>query len=318
MQPTAAKSTPSPSVSPSAIPGDLPLSRVSFSCRLPISIPVDPGVFKNAFIAFPSSSVTIDPTGNNGRYFDRAFSRWLPVGRQAVSPDGTHYAFTVLGEQQDQFVIHIVDVGSGKDQIFPITAGAAGIMPQNIVLDYAAEGIYLVQAFEGPIPGMWLFDPSTGSLHLMTKVLVQVSVGGSIFWFGVVNPADPKPVRGIMRVEPDQIWRLDLKSGRQIIWLDRPGTGLQVIGIDARGRPLTRAVHDGRNNLDPTAELVLSLDDATQRSVYKGPIAASLSGGITDDHGVWLGSPQGIYLYSDTGGLQKVSDQPGYPANGCF
>jgi hypothetical protein len=33
---------------------------------------------------------------------------------------------------------------------------------------------------------------------------------------------------------------------------------------------------------------------------------------------VWFGSPQGIYLYSDAGGLQKVSDQPGYPANGCF
>jgi hypothetical protein len=317
VQPTAAKITPSPTQSTSPIPGDLPLSSVSFSCRLPIFNSLDTRAVKNAFISFPSRSVTIDPTGNGGFYFDRAFSTWLPVGRQAVSPDGTHYAFTAQG-QQDQFAIHVVDVASGMDQTFPINASAAGIMPQNFVFDYAAEGIYLVQALEGPIPGMWLFDPTTGSIRLMTKVLVQVSVGGGIFWFGALNPADPNPVRSRMRVESDQIWRLDLKVGRQIIWVDRPGTGLVVIGVDRQGRPLTSAVHDGRNYLDPTAELLLSLDDATQRSIYKGPIAASLSGGITDDHGVWFGSPQGIYLYSDAGGLQKVSDQSGYPANGCF
>ena len=321
VQPTAAKSTPSPDqiASPSPIPGDLPLSRLSFSCRLPIWIPppadgqVHPA--KNAFVAFPSRSVTIDPTGNDGRYFDRAFSRWLPVRREAVSPDGTHYAFAT--PQADKSVIHVVDVASGKDREFPI-GSVADFADRANVFDYSAEGIYLVQAFEGPIAGMWLFDPATGSLRLVTKVLVQFSAGGGIFWFAVLNPADPNPVRSIMRVESNQIWRLDLKSGRQIIWLDRPGTGLWVVGLDARGRPLTTAVHDGRNYLDPTAELLLSLDDATQRSIYKGPIAASLSGGITDDHGVWFGSPQGIYLYSDAGGLQKVSDQPGYPANGCF
>jgi hypothetical protein len=317
MQPTAAKSSPSPRVSPSPIPGDLPLSPVSFSCRLPIFNSLDPRAVKNAFITFPSGSVAVDRTANGSFYFDRAFSKWLPVGRQAVSPDGTHYAFTTQG-QQDQFAIHVVDVANGKDQTFPITASAAGIMPQNLVFDYATEGIYLVQAFEGPIPGMWLFEPATSSLRQVTKVLVQVSVGGGIFWFGALNPGDPNPVRSRMRVESDQIWRLDLKAGRQIIWLDRPGTGLVVIGVDRQGRPLTSAVHDGLNFRDPTAELLLSLDDATQRSVYKGPIAASLSGGITDDHGVWFGSPQGIYLYSDAGGLQKVSDQPGYPANGCF
>ena len=190
-------------------------------------------------------------------------------------------------------------------------------MAPPIDFGYATEGIYLVQAFEGPIPGMWLFEPATGSLRQVTKVLVQVSVGGGIFWFGALNSADPKPVRGHMRVESNQIWRLDLKAGREIIWVDLPGTGLNVIGVDRQGRPLTRAVHDAINP-DPTAELLLSIEDAKQRSVHKGPIAATLSGGITDDHGVWFGSPQGIYLYSDAGGLQKVSDQPGYPANGCF
>jgi hypothetical protein len=147
---------------------------------------------------------------------------------------------------------------------------------------------------------------------------VEVNAGRGIFWFDALNPADPHPVMSIMRILPDQIWRLELKSGHQVIWLDRPGTGVHVIGIDAHDRPLISAVHDGRNSLDPTAELLLSLDDAKQQSIYKGAIAASLTGGITDQHGVWFGSAQGIYLYSDEAGLQKVSNQRGAPANGCF
>jgi len=323
-QPVAAKSSPSPiaTASTSPIPGDLPLSRLSFSCRLPIVIPPPADgqshPSTDAFLAFPSTSVTTDPTGNGGFSFDRAFSKWLPVSREAVSPDGTHYAFGDLGQQQGQFVIHIVDIASGHDHAFPIDANVAGFNVQPLIFDYATEGIYLGQAFEGSVSGLWLFDPATGSIHQVTKLSVEVNAGRGIFWFDELNPADPNPVRSAMRVMPDQIWRLELSSGHQVIWLDRPGTGVHVIGIDAHDRPLIRAVHDGYNNLDPTAELLLSLDDAKQQSIYKGAIAASLSGGITDDHGVWFGSQQGIYLYSDSGGLQKVSDQPGTLANGCF
>jgi hypothetical protein len=323
-QPVAAKSSPSAvaAASPSPIPGDLPLSRLSFSCRLPIVIPppADGQTHhsQNGFLAFPSTSVTIDPKGNDGRSFDRAFSKWLPVGREAVSPDGTHYAVGEIGQQQGQFVIHIVDVATGQDHAFPINVSAAGFDVQPVVFDYAAEGIYVGQAFEGPVPGLWLFDPATGSIHQVTKVSVEVNAGRGIFWFDYLNPADPNPVRSVMRILPDQIWRLELKSGHQVIWLDRPGTGVHVIGIDTHDRPLISAVHDGRNNLDPTAEILLSLDDAKQQSIYKGPIAASLFGGITDEHGVWFGSSQGIYHYSDADGLQKVSNQPGTPANGCF
>jgi hypothetical protein len=35
-------------------------------------------------------------------------------------------------------------------------------------------------------------------------------------------------------------------------------------------------------------------------------------------HGIWFGSLDGIYLYAQAHGLVKVSNQPGYPANGCI
>src|SRR5260370_8837548 len=111
------------------------------------------------------------------------------------------------------------------------------------------------------MPGMWLFDPSTGSIRAVTKVLVQVSGGGGIFWFGALNSADPNPVRGRVRVESNQIWRLDLNAGREIIWVDRPGTGLNVIGIHAHARPLTRALRDPIHHPHPAPDLLPPLAD---------------------------------------------------------
>src|SRR5258708_15661874 len=123
-QPTAGKSTPIPSPSRNPIPGDLPLSSVSFTCRLPIFNSLDPSAVKNAFISFPSRSVTIDPSGNGGFFFDRAFSKWLPVRREAVSPDGTHYASVLPDLKQWRAIIQIVYVASGREAACPISPPA--------------------------------------------------------------------------------------------------------------------------------------------------------------------------------------------------
>ncbi len=50
-----------------------------------------------------------------GRYFDRAYSRWLPVSRIHVSPDGSHYAYAdrAVAEQQNppaRATMHVVAV----------------------------------------------------------------------------------------------------------------------------------------------------------------------------------------------------------------
>jgi hypothetical protein len=63
---------------------------------------------------------------------------------------------------------------------------------------------------------------------------------------------------------------------------------------------------------------MLALDPTTHMTIYKGTLVETLGGAISDSHGIWFGSPQGIYLFTSAGGLQKVSNQPGYPANGCL
>src|SRR5260370_33291271 len=83
----------SPSPSPSPSPFDLPLTTVGFSCRLPIVTPDIHG----EFVSFPSGSMRIHPQAQAlasrfAFYYDRAVSRWLPVQREAIAPDGKRYA----------------------------------------------------------------------------------------------------------------------------------------------------------------------------------------------------------------------------------
>ena len=307
----------SPAASP--VPGDLPLSRVSFSCRLPIYMQRgyegSPDFARQgAFLTFPAASMAIDNNGTGGAYFDRAFNRWLPVTRESVSPDGAHYAYANPADD----MLHVVDVVGGNERTFSLNAIGA-----NYVFNYGADGIYMTLGFEG-LHGLWLVNPASGSVRETayatpppggaTGINPQASAGGGIFWVGEVNPADPNPQKSPVSLGPDQIVRLDFASGHRIIWIYREGISLFVIGLDAGGRPLIVS-SDGT---EARTELLIALDQGSQRSIFKGALLMTLNGAIADSHGVWFGSPQGTYLYSDAGGLQKVSNQPGYPANGCF
>jgi hypothetical protein len=331
---TIAVATPSPIQSATASPqpsptpvADLPLTKVDFSCRLPLSISVSGAGIptENGFVSFPSGALTIDPAGKGGAYFDRAFSRWLPVARDAVAPDGAHYAYVDLGDQ-GIFNVHVVDVRTGTDHI--LREKGTGFSFQPFVLDYASEGIYIGQGFERIQPGLWLVTPSTGVIRKVSNINgLQVGAGGGVFWSGEFNPADPNPIQvpSSAGTLADQIDRVDIRSGSQVAWLYRPGKGVTVVGLDIHGRPLI-AVYSAQAQVPPktdpidhsASELLIALDSKTQRTIYKGQLVESLSGAISDSHGVWFGSPQGIYLYSDARGLQKVSDQLGSPANGCF
>jgi hypothetical protein len=323
--PVVSSSSPStPSISPIPI-ADLPLSTVAFSCRLPIY--TEGTVIEDSFISFPEDTISPSPVASGGLYFDRAYSRWLPVTRSAVSPDGTGYAYIEMGDN-GVFSVHLVSVQSGKDISFPETASASGFGAQPQVFDYSADGIYLTQAFEHVWAGVWLFQQPAGSIHQVTDIEVpEVSAGSGVFWYGAVNPADPSPfsTRSSAGILPDEVNRIDIKTSQRSQWLYRAGLGLEVMGVDTAGRPLIRVFAPGGGGIankdffdHSASELLLGLNPTSQRSIYKGQLVETLGNPIADSHGVWFGSEQGIYLYTSSGALIKVSDHPGYPANGCF
>lgn len=326
-QAPTASATPIASPTSTALPfPDLPLSTVAFSCRLPVYR--QGSTIEDSFISFPANTVTVDPNGKNGMYLDRAYSRWLPVPRTAVSPDGAGYTYIEIGQEPDIFFIHLVGVVSGKDVAIRESASASGFGAEPQIFDYSADGVYLTEAFEHVWPGVWLFQQPIGPIHKVADIEVpEISAGSGVFWFGAVNAADPSPfsTRSSAGILPDEVNRLDLKTGTRSQWLYRSGVDLEVLGVDTSGRPLIRVLVPGGGGIGGSdffnhseSELLLGLNTTSQRSIFKGQLVDTLSGPIADSHGVWFGSDQGIYLYSDAGGMQKVSDHPGLPANGCF
>jgi len=322
----AASSPPSPTWTLGL--GSTAISMVTFSCRLPVLVDHADQRPGGAFIDFPSGAVTVDPSAANvpslpgaGRefvgdtfyvhYYDRAYSRWVPVRRKDVSPDGSHYAFTdrAVANQQDpptRANLHVVDVKTGQDLSFDDGPWSS----PYVILDYAAEGIYLAPEYTGY--GIWMMDPATGAINQVADPWdVQGSSGNKIFWTGVVSPADPQPINGLA---PDEVDRLNLGDGIRTPWFYRPGTSAHFVTQDVEGDPVIVA-----SGVSGPEEWWLAPSPSVARPIWiSGNGIPSISDPIADSHGVWFGGPDGIFLYSEAGGVQKVSNQPGYPGNGCI
>jgi hypothetical protein len=244
-------------------------------------------------------------------YFDQAFKRWLPVSRQAVSPDGAHYAYTdrpLLSrpDSQARATLHVVAVKTGVDVSFD---GGDWSNPYA-VLDYAAEGIYLITD-TGVYTGIWLMDPTTGVVNRIASLSnVQGRAAPNVFWVGSINPNDPNSIAG---AAPDQLDKVNLADDSQTAWFYRPGNSVHFVAEDVAGHPIIL--------VSPVsgAEYLLVLAPGISRSIFTfGDKRPDLSNAIADKHGIWFGSTDGIYLYTESHGLVKVSNQPGYPSNGCI
>jgi len=309
----------SPSPNPSA--NDLPLSRLDFTCRLPVSLQVPGEPPQGAFIDFPSGALTLDPKGKGGVYYDRAFSKWLPQPRNAVSPDGRRYAY---GAQtaSNQPILHVITVATGADRVYRLPSELYSAIGGTTVFDFANDRVYLGWLTEGSILGVWVVDLVTGTTRKITVAGNMGAVDGQVAWFGSVNPKDPNPLSFPPGAASNQINRLDLVTGKTTAWLYRPGTLLSVLGIDAAHHPIVQSYTDPQH-----AELLVLVSPTTQALIYSGAgdsaavqIDSFEGGMISDGHGTWFGSgSHGLYLYAQSAGLKKVSAVSGLrPANGCF
>lgn len=259
----------------------------AFTCTLPVTT----SDHRGGFLSFPSGEVRLDAGARNVSFYDHAYSRWLPVSRQAVSPDGSSYAI-VEGQ-----ALRVVDLVRGSERRFmlPKQSGSGNYT----VIDYATEGVYL--GFGGEVlAGLWRLDTASGAVTRVAQLSgFQVHGTDREFW-----------VAGAL---PDRVDRLDLSDGYRETWFSRPGAAVSVMAVDSQDHPVVMAVEDG------LAEVLLLLAPDHGQSLFSGSaeVMKGLGSPASDNHGLWFGSPNGIYLYSPAGGLQKMSDQPGYPAGLC-
>jgi hypothetical protein len=325
----AACAAPSTEQSPAALvspatdsAGQLLLTTVDFRCSLPVYSYSGPRLI-DAMVALPTLTTT--PGGEGGSYYDREVGRFLPVARQAVSPDGRRYAYAEGWAVTPPAAprIHIVDAATGTD-IHVVTMPDAE--PYGVA-DFTSTAIYLVVAYEGTGPGVWRLDPDTG-------VVAKVSDGyyrpAGAAWNSVVDPRDPNPTTSAMdgKPQPNRIDRID-GAGGPVTWFYKPGYAVNFVAFAGNRELLAQATSMVNSNVMYRTEFWLvsapgkqtklaGFDGAVQPPSPYRDLSSGFFNAIADSHGIWIGSDHSLYLVKPNGQILRVYGESAYPANGCF
>lgn len=331
---TSVVSTASPKPSPagaSAGRTPTPGPNLTVSCRLPLAQPQADG-FRGIFVSFPggkqSADYAVNLPPNFGATFTRRYAQWLPVPLFAVSPDSSKYAYADrVPVPFDHVRIHVVDVISKADRlVYNQNSSSSGYF---VVADYRAEGIYVEDV--GPTgegrSGLWVIDPRSTNVRQIapagqpSSIRGFQAIGTGEAWYTDLASGDPPPFEGI--APADRLVRFDLTTGAVTPWFRRPGAYVEVLGTDAIGHPIVRTsvMADSVTSISESLWVVSAPNVATP--IYAGPgskdsgYADFLGEPLQDDHGIWFGSGHGVYLFTGSGQLKKVSDVAGLIAGRC-
>lgn len=314
--PSTAKNPPAVASPSPTSSGILPLTAVDFHCALPVYSYANSHVI-DSMLTFPA--LTSTSGGEGGFVYDRPVGRWLPVGHQAVSPDGRRYAFTEGWGIGTAPRVHIVDAATGQDTR---VAAMPDAQPYAVV-DFTNTGIYLVVSYEGTAPGVWLMDPTTGAVAKVSDGYYQPAGAG---WKSIVDPRDPYPVASALdgRPQPNRIDRLD-GSGGSVTWIYRPGHALYAVPFAGSPALLVQA---NTSNATNTTEFWLVAApgkgvqlagfsyDTSSESTYLD-LANGFFTASTDVHGIWITGGNSLYLVKRNGQVIRAYDQTAYPAGVC-
>jgi len=300
---------------------------------------------------YPLTRTTVQPylfgfgEGDLGQTtYDGLAARWLPVARHQVSDDGLWYAYRELlrgdpnatGDQPPKEVrFHVVDVRTGSDQVVYTTNGT----PPFVITGFSGQAIWLTRCgneANGCWGSLWRLDAATGKVSKVSDQRGKWVISGGAGWTVICSsphyppgdtsspPADTC-LMGLADSRPDQLLRIDLTTGNEETWYREPG--IVLLGIGADGLPVLKL-----NSADQSTLLRVTQRGQTER-LFAVPIDKLNPGGgfegpvVSDETGTWLsvidGGPQprsaspamavGIYIYSNSSGVRKVSGFPGVP-----
>jgi hypothetical protein len=261
------------------------------------------------FVPDPASNVVIPnvPSPSPGYYpgygqfgnffgltYDRPYSKWLPVPRQLVTPDGSKYAYT---SPDSVYVVNVV--GGAKTEL------GTGFGHAWQVFEVENDRLYAnpQQTTSQAVAGLWVL-PFSGAPRQITSKGYWQSVGGGAA-YGFEAP-------GIPQGAVQRLMRLDLRTGVATPWLDNLPPNSQVLGFDLQGHAIMlvqgnsaqAVVLTGRNQ-------TLTMYDGSQPNIF---ITAVLG----DRNGIWMASGDGLYIYR-TGipGLERATIVTGPMAGPC-
>lgn len=333
--PSVAPITPSPT--PNGPAAALPISSVSFSCRLPVTTltyGAESMTYQGGYIDFPSGVYVADSSGtmnfNHGTFvtqqapvlygspdgltppfFDAAAGRWLPVSADEAAPDGLSYAsVTASDPSSGTATISVVDVRLGTQRSYhvaiPDRPGAQGIR----VMDDDGAGVYFVvgQIDQTAAAGVWRLDLATGKVSPLAQVANVVAVRAGYAWAGLVDPHDPTPPKlgGISLF--DTIVAVNLRTGALTNWYYTLGRSTVLIGFASGDRPIA-SVSSAPDFIAQNGETRL-IDQPNTSAEDNGelvsPPGLRMASPQADGDRTWFSGTGGIYLYTSAGGLQRV------------
>jgi hypothetical protein len=308
--PTSVANPPASSSRTLPPPSMAPLVPVNLDCRLPVWWGPYGAPTYAGFLSFPMQTLAQDSTAPAGStFYDRAYSKWLPTTRNAVSTDGSRYAYAEGNAVSlaSQGKLHVVDVATGADHV--IYSGS----PVFHVIDFASEGIYLTPSAPDLEQGLWLMNPSDGQPKLISSTILRPTVGNGAAWGLGFNSADPNPGLAGMIGPQNEVLRYDLSNGSATPWLYQPGASFEILGLDYSGNLFLD------DQVDQNTFEIWEVDaDAASRVVYFDgnyqalkPAPSDMA--AVDSYGTWfngrtLGTEVGTSVWLATGGrLQQVA-----------
>jgi streptogramin lyase len=298
------------------------------SCKLPVVVSIGPNSVQQGELLDTTTGLTLyDSTagfekdrdqrirttatpalyGQTSGYFDRAAGRWLPVQTSAwISEDGSRYAYTFLSADT-RSQLHVVDVGSGLDRVIALPPDFWG------VLAFTSRGIYVDKRYEGVGPGLWLVDPDSGALQQTLTSQAVDAVSGSAAWIGEWNAGDKLPQPPGMGGGHNQLVKRDLATGATTPWFFGPGSNVGIAAV-VNGSPVV-SVYDGVT----TKYVIVKAPNQGQRMDFPFSTGAYpyAAGFVADPQGIWVGTADGVYLWSARNGGVLVSAETATPAGTC-
>lgn len=299
---------------------------ITLNCRLPVYAG---GPGSGGFVVFPGATFVPDPNsaviapspspgspspppnpyygypqGWWGTTYDRAYTRWLPVPRNWVTPDGTRYAYPGVGGVYVQDIVKGTNVELGEGQAWS-------------VLDVESEGVY---ATSPPGAGLWLL-PFSGAVTQIT------AVG---YWQGVAaGAAYGTETSAVPQGATNTIIKLDLKTHTTTPWFSRTAAQSRVLGFDGQGDPIIAAsgnnpgsgggsayggtetwITTGPNLGVPIAVFMYGPYNQQSGFAPNGPVVA-------DSHGLWFSGNGAIVLYVTGSGWYSMATLGAQVAGAC-
>jgi hypothetical protein len=286
-------------------------SAADLSCSLPVRVGSNFG-----FIDFPSGRFRVDasapvPEPNAGYLYANGAHRWVKVfyafAEYELSPDGTQMATVERAEGSFSFPTEVVltDLKTNKRRrIATVPGGVAR------VLGYLPDGIYVVGR------SIYRIDPATGKVREIKPTPVEAAANGHWFWV-TPSAAWSSLIAGPNQGDKDSVQSIRLSDGSVTTWYTAPATrSVSILGFVAPDRPLVTEYNtEPYDRMTGVTFMLLTQPGEAQALNFDPSIDAW---GVTDSFGVWLSSPDRLWLYDSAGLFSMVNVPTNFEGIGGF